>query len=66
MRIHAMTRLLLASGLVLAAATAARAQAPAPAPSPEAPAATLPAASDTVKSIIDEGICGPRPVKMVR
>lgn len=44
---------LLAAVLALAAAGAG-AQTPSPAPSPEGPTATLPSASDTVKSIIDE------------
>ena len=44
---------LLAAAMVLAAAMAG-AQTPAPAPSPEGPTTTLPAAADTVKSIIDE------------
>lgn len=58
MRTHPTTRLLLALALAAVAASA-RAQAPAASPSPEGPTATMPSASDTVKSIIDEELAPP-------
>jgi Tfp pilus assembly protein PilP len=45
--------------VALAAAATASAQAPAASPAPEAPTATLPSASETVKSIIDEELAPP-------